>query len=77
MYALHLYGGVGEVFETVDDVTGRRIARLVDGTRLGGGAHTVSWNGRDALGRPAPAGVYLVRLEATGEVRTRKVVRLR
>ena len=23
MYALHLYGGVGEVFETVDDVTGR------------------------------------------------------
>jgi hypothetical protein len=40
---------------------GRRVRLLVDAD-YPPGQHRVSWDGRDALGRPAEAGVYLVRL---------------
>jgi hypothetical protein len=49
------------------DPAGRRVATLVEGV-LEPGAHHVAL---DAL--RFPAGVYLCRLEAGGEVRTRKV----
>jgi poly-gamma-glutamate capsule biosynthesis protein CapA/YwtB (metallophosphatase superfamily) len=55
----------------VFDVTGRRVARLVDEERPEG-AHRVSWDGRSAA-----SGLYFVRLEAAGAVRTRKVIVLR
>jgi hypothetical protein len=44
-------------------VLGRRVAVLVDGA-LEAGAHEAVWDGRDAAGRPAAAGVYLYRLDA-------------
>jgi hypothetical protein len=47
---------------TVHDVSGRRVATLVDRV-LGAGAQTASWDTRDAAGRPVAAGVYLLRLE--------------
>ncbi|GEM_PF-2393149 len=58
------------------DISGRRTRVLLDETR-GPGAHEVLWNGADALGRPAPSGVYLMRLEAGGRVRTSKLCLLR
>ena len=38
---------------------------------------TWRWDGRDAANRPAPAGVYLLRLEAGGQVSQRRLVLVR
>ncbi len=58
---------VVEVYSTL----GRRVARLDLGSR-GAGAHSVALDGRDW-----PAGSYLVRLTAGGEMATGRVTRLR
>ncbi|MBK7369088.1 MAG: hypothetical protein IPJ04_14625 [Candidatus Eisenbacteria bacterium] len=58
------------------DVGGRRVRTLEDRV-LAAGAHEVTWNGRDDSGATAPAGLYWARLEADGEVWTRRIVRLR
>ncbi len=55
------------------DVQGRRVARLLDGAQATG-AHAVTWDGCDDRGRRLSAGVYLVRLEAGGEVCQGKAV---
>ncbi len=60
----------------VFDVRGRRLATLVDAP-LDPGRHVISWDGRDASGRPVAAGVYFVRLHAQGERWSEKVLRLR
>ena len=49
---------------TVYDVTGRRVRILSEGVREAG-THTVTWDGRNAAGRPLPAGVYFYRLQAS------------
>lgn len=59
----------------VYDVAGRRVARLVNGTRAAGD-HTVRWNRRDDSGESVGSGVYLIRLAGDGVTRTRKVVLL-
>ena len=56
---------------TVHDMLGRRVATLVDGV-MPAGTHSVRF---DASG--LPSGVYLVRLEAGGEVMTSKVTLLK
>ncbi len=61
---------------TVYDVGGRRVRRLADSVHARG-AHELTWDGRDGAGRPVAAGVYFIRLEAAGETRVRKVLRLR
>jgi hypothetical protein len=53
------------------DVSGRRLATLVDEVRPAG-AHRAAWTAGDA-----PNGLYLVRAEADGVVRTQKLLRLR
>ncbi len=58
------------------DVTGKTVRTIIPG-RLGSGSHTIRWDGRDDRGEPLPSGVYLVRLEAGGQVATRKVVLVR
>ncbi len=58
---------------TVHDVTGRRVATLVDRV-LGAGAQTASWDTRDAAGRRVAAGVYLLRLERGSEKSAAKLV---
>ena len=64
------------VIVTIYDISGRRMRVLLDGTR-GPGFHELGWDGTDSLGRPAPTGVYLVRLEAAGRVLTSKLCVLR
>lgn len=64
----------GHVRLTLHDLTGRRVATLLDGPTAAG-SHDVRWNGRDADGARAPAGIYFVRLAtATGERTTRLVL---
>jgi hypothetical protein len=61
---------------SVHDATGRLLVTLVDGP-VTAGRHVVRWDGRDALGLPAPAGAYFMRLESAGEVQSGKVLRVR
>ena len=57
----------GHVELTVTDVTGRRVATLVD-RLLGPGRHEVGWSGVGLDGRRTPAGVYVYRLSLGGEL---------
>lgn len=60
----------------VCDVSGRTL-RVIADARLGAGEHLLTWDGGDALGAPAPAGVYFVRVEGGDFRATRRCVRLR
>jgi hypothetical protein len=58
------------------DVTGRHVATLAQGT-LDAGVHELSWDGLNAHGERAAAGVYLVRVQWPGSQTTQRIVRLR
>jgi glucose/arabinose dehydrogenase len=66
----------GAVRLDVFDVTGRRVARVVDQT-LPAGTHVMRWDGRDDAGEPVPAGVYLARLVTPVTTASARVVRIR
>jgi len=55
------------------NVLGQRLVTLVDKS-LKSGAQKILWNGLDAQKQPVPAGVYLYRLETSGQISTRKLV---
>jgi hypothetical protein len=55
----------GAVQLAVYDVAGRRVAALLD-EAMPAGAQAATWDTRDARGRPAPAGVYFLRLTYGG-----------
>jgi hypothetical protein len=57
----------------VFDVSGRRVATLWNGP-LAPGAHRFEWDGLGPEGRPAGAGVYLVRFETGGMPSVRKII---
>lgn len=56
------------------DIAGRQV-RLLQDDVVAGGRHEVPWDGLDAGGTPAPAGVYFARA-TTDRVRTCRFVRL-
>jgi len=58
----------GEVKLDIFDITGRKVATLIDG-ELTSGRQTIRWEPADS-----PTGVYLVRLNAGDETTTRKVL---
>ena len=66
-------GAAGKVRLKVYDAAGRLVATLVDEHR-DAGPHEVFWDGRDTAGRMSSAGVYLYRLEADGEVETKRML---
>jgi hypothetical protein len=66
--------GPGNVVLSIFNLRGERVALLVDGEKQASGSHSVIWNGKDANGRPASGGVYLIRLEAGDFVQMRKMV---
>jgi len=66
----------GTVDLAVFALDGRRVASLVAGHREAG-RHAVVWNGRDERGRTVASGTYVYRLQANGEVRTRRLVVLK
>lgn len=57
----------------VYDVSGRLVQTLVNGHRAAG-RYDIVWNGRDSRGRMSSAGVYLYRLQAAGQVETRRMM---
>ncbi|HKQ59334.1 MAG TPA: metallophosphoesterase [Candidatus Eisenbacteria bacterium] len=66
----------GEVRLSIHDASGRRVA-IADQGRRSAGTHEARWDGRDALGRQVPNGVYLAVLEAGGERISRKIAHVR
>ncbi|UCG53027.1 MAG: T9SS type A sorting domain-containing protein [Candidatus Latescibacterota bacterium] len=58
------------------DAKGRLVDTLVNDTKSAG-EHISTWAGRDASGSPVASGVYFVRLEASGQVQTQKIVLLK
>lgn len=65
-----------EVTLDIVDTSGRRMRRLWSGS-LGPGSHRFHWDGRTDGGRPAPAGVYMVRLGTAGGWQGRKLTLVR
>lgn len=63
----------GRVTLSVYDVTGRRIATLLDRELLAG-PHEAVWNGTDDAGHRVKAGVYLYELAMGGERLSRRMV---
>lgn len=61
----------------VYDLTGRRVARLMD-SRLTPGRYSVRWTGRDRSGRAAEPGLYFVRMTtASGDRMTARIAVVR
>lgn len=58
------------------DASGRRVRTLEAGRFFSPGGRTESWDGRGDDGRPAPAGVYWVRLAWSGGADSRRFVKL-
>ena len=61
---------------SIYDASGRMVSELVNEDQTKGD-HGVHWNGRDARGATVGSGVYFVKLNANGEVRTQKMVLLK
>jgi len=61
---------------TVFDVNGRLIRVLVD-RDLDAGTRSVTWDGRDSMGRSAASGVYFYRLETPNYGESRKMILLK
>jgi hypothetical protein len=65
----------GRVAIALYDVGGRRL-RAWPALECAAGPERVDWDGRDERGLPLPAGNYLLRVSALGQVQTARVVRL-
>jgi hypothetical protein len=61
---------------SVYDVTGREVATLASGAEFGAGRHELTWDGRDASGATAHAGLFFVRVHAGALTGTEKIVRV-
>ena len=57
---------------TIYNMLGQEVRTLVDGFQSAG-FKSVSWDGRDALGQPVSAGVYLYKLQAGNQVLSKKM----
>jgi len=66
----------GRVRITIHDLEGRAITTLVNRDEPAG-ARVVTWDGTDRAGRDVGSGVYFVRLECGGLIRTLRIARTR
>ncbi len=62
-----------EVRLTVHTADGRQVAALFQGT-LPAGSREIRWDGRSALGRPVPGGIYYCRIETGGLSQAQKLL---
>ena len=67
--------GAKDVDLTIYNVLGQPMRQVWTGP-LPAGEHELTWDGRDAQGRPVAAGVYVYRLQVDEQTRTRKMVKL-
>ena len=73
---LHL-ARAGEARLEVYDVSGRRVAELMNGKRVAAGTYRLNWEGRDDQGARVAPGMYFIRLTAPDGETTRKAIVLR
>ena len=66
----------GAVSLEVYDILGQRVHSIWDGV-LQTGHYTMGWNGRDGQGRTAASGVYIYRLETSGQFMAKRMVLVR
>jgi photosystem II stability/assembly factor-like uncharacterized protein len=64
----------GAIEAAIYDLAGRRVASLAAGA-FSAGRHDLRWDGRDAAGRTASAGVYFARVRSRLGTRSRAIVR--
>lgn len=62
----------GRASLAIFDVTGRRVATVVDGN-LPAGVHLARWNGRDDQGRTLSPGIYMARVQYGADVRMQRI----
>ena len=67
--------GAGDVELAIYNVLGQPVRQVWAGP-LAAGEHRLGWDGRDELGQPVAAGVYLYRLQVGEQTRVRKMVKL-
>lgn len=67
----------GLVEVSILDLGGRLVRRLVPGTWLESGVHSVDWDGRREDGSPAAAGQYYVRVKSGGREDLQRMIKLR
>lgn len=67
----------GRVDVRVYDLMGREVRSIARGLWQEAGPASLRWDGRDADGRAAPAGVYFVNVQSGAERASRAVVRIR
>ena len=67
--------GAGDVELAIYNVLGQPVRQVWTGS-LAAGEHRLGWDGRDELGQPVAAGVYLYRLQMDDQARIRKMVKL-
>lgn len=70
-------GRPGPVDLAIYDVLGREVRTVARGMRFEAGPQSLRWDGRDASGQQAGAGVYFVRLTTERATWTRPVVRVK
>ncbi|MDZ7722031.1 MAG: T9SS type A sorting domain-containing protein [candidate division KSB1 bacterium] len=61
---------------TIFDMTGRKIKSLVS-AHQSAGQHVVRWDATDQMNEPVSSGVYIYRLQAGKEIKSRKMMLLR
>jgi FlgD Ig-like domain len=61
---------------TIYDAMGRLVRTLVD-SEMNVGRQRVSWDGKNQGSRPVTEGFYFIKLNAAGQQRTQRVLRLR
>jgi len=66
----------GRVTLEVFDIRGREVTMLIDAERPAG-VSTVTWNGKDRLGRNAASGMYFYRIKFKNRVLTNKMILMR
>ena len=67
--------GAKDVDLTIFNVLGQPLRQVWTGP-LPAGEHELTWDGRDAQGRPVATGVYVYRLQVGEQTRTRKMVKI-
>ena len=72
---LAIPAGAKNVDLTIYNILGQPLRQVWTGP-LPAGEHQLTWDGRDAQGRPVATGVYVYRLQVDEQTRTRKMVKL-
>nr|MBC8479752.1 T9SS type A sorting domain-containing protein [FCB group bacterium] len=66
----------GLVNLSVYDVLGRKTATLINDYKQAG-SYSITWNGMDEAGNPAPTGIYFVSMQHAGGTVNQKMMLLK